>query len=425
MKKGFSLIELLVAVLIAGLVIGFAVAMLRDQNSNMIHVRSRVQSQTAARDGMKIMESELRAAGFGVQLAYANPGTAPLEITSLLPTCPALIDAPTGSSVIAMDGEDGGNDTLDLAFPAAVNGSFGTDCLTAQWSRYLVTGSDLMRYSATTRADLEFSIPTVVGRNVDVFQIQPSVTGISQAGRLFLGADSCCSTTGAATWTPSTNVTPSVDATTNINTLTIGSGTWKYMSLTKALFAGETWRVHVTVDQANSDLIADLTANPGSAFVKFGIYDAADAEVAVVGLLSRPTMATYGFGLSTEADLVVPAAGTYRLGISGKASNSLGNISIRSFDALSVRRGTDSAWLRNPNATEMLPGDWTRVKALRVQILTRAPADKREYHTLFTDLANFKQKIPSPPSVGEFEVRDSAVRVLLDHQYPAGNNGKF
>lgn len=424
MKKGFSLIELLVAMLIAGLVIGFAVTMLRDQNSNMIHVRSRVQSQTAARDGMKIMESELRAAGFGVQLAYANPGTAPLEITSLLPTCPALIDAPTGSSVIAMDGEDGGNDTLDLAFPVAVSGSFGTDCLTAQWSRYLVTGSDLMRYSAATRADLEFSIPTVVGRNVDVFQIQPSVTGIPQTDRLFLGADSCCSSAGAATWTAS-NVTQAVDATANTNTLSITSGTWQYLSMTKDLSAGETWRVRVTVDQANSDLITDLTANPGSSFVKFGIYDAANAEVAVVGLLSRPSMATYGFGMSTEADLVAPAKGTYRLGISGKASNSLGTITIRSFDALSVRQGTDSVWLRNPNPTEMLPSDWTRVKAVRVVILTSAPADKPDFHTQFTGLANFKQKIASPPPIGSFDVKDMSVRVLLDHQYPAGNNGKF
>lgn len=418
MKKGFTLIELLVAMLIAGLVVGFAVSMLRDENSNMIHVRSRVQSQTAARDGLKIMESELRAAGFGVQLTIPDPATKPLQIGSVIPTCASLQDAALESSVIAMDGDQGGNDTLDLAFPSAVDGTTGAVCATAQWSRYLVDGGNLMRFSAGNRLALAGATPTVVGRNVDVFQVQLAATGISKSGRQLLGADSCCTTTGIATWTGS-SVTEAPNATAKTNTLTV-SGTWKYLSKEVDLSAGETWRVRVTVEDANSDLTKDLIAKPGVSYVQFGLYSAGIA-VSTVGLLSRPTMATYGFGAKTEADLVVPISGKYKLGISGVTSATSGEITIRGFDALSVKLGADSTWLNNPS--DLNADDWTRIKGVRVQVLTRAPADKPDFRTQFTGLANYLQPASSTPGI--FNVTDTAVRVLLDHQYPAGNNGKF
>lgn len=419
MRKGLTLIEILIALLVVGLIVGFAVSILRDENSNMIHVRSRVQSQTAARDGLKIMESELRATGFGIGISYKDAANQTLEISSIS-GCATLLDATTQSSIVAMDGKDGGPDTLDLAFPAAVNGSTGAACGSAQWSRYLLIGSDLVRYGAASRLALANATPTIVGRNVDVFQVQLTAVGISKPGKYLLQADSCCWTTGAATWTP-TGATTVVDAVNRTDTLSV-TGTWRFLSRPRDLSAGETWRASVTIEQANGALISDLTTNPTTSFVKMGLYNSTtNAEVATVALLSRPTVASAMFGTASDADLVVPAKGTYRLGISGKTAAVGGKIVIRSFDALSVRLGADSTWLKNPS--DMNPDDWTRIKGVRVQILTRAPADKKDFHTKFTGLANFRQTTTSVP--GEFDVKDTSVRVLLDHQYPAGNNGKF
>jgi len=66
-KRGFTIIELLVAGIVACIAVVVALGVLRNQNSNMLNIRQRVQAQTSARDGLKILESELRASGFSAR----------------------------------------------------------------------------------------------------------------------------------------------------------------------------------------------------------------------------------------------------------------------------------------------------------------------------------------------------------------------
>lgn len=416
MKKGLTLIELLIALFLAGLVVGFAVSILRDENSNMIHIRSRVQSQTAARDGLKILESELRAAGFGVTMAFPNTATRPLEMGSVKPACIEAIDVLRQSSIVAMDGNSGGNDTLDLAFPTKVDATTGATCFSTRWTRYVVVNGELMRYEGATRSSLN-SKPnaTMVGKNVDVFQLQLSASGISKSGKVLLAAaDSCCP--GGANWTK-TAVTVTPHAAARTDELDV-AGVWSYLSKEKDLSIGETWRLRFIIQDADAPLLKDLKDNAPASFVKIGLYSKSGKNDVILPILTRPTDASTAFGQLVEADLVVPASEKYQIGLSGYST---GKLTIEGFNALSVRLGSDSTWLKNPS--NMNTDDWSRVKSVRVQVLTRAPADKRDYYSKFTGLANYQQTSSAP--VGEFNATDSSIRVLLDHHYPAGNNGKF
>lgn len=63
-RRGVTLMELLVAIIIAGIVAFMAFNLMRDEQTNYTRTRSKIKLQSEAREAVRIMEGELRNLGF-------------------------------------------------------------------------------------------------------------------------------------------------------------------------------------------------------------------------------------------------------------------------------------------------------------------------------------------------------------------------
>lgn len=417
MKRGFTIIELLVAGIVACIAVVVALGVLRNQNSNMLNIRQRVQAQTSARDGLKILESELRASGFSTNLTF----TGAQNITAFTNTCPNMTDA-NGTSVSATDGTGTGNDILNVAYPTSVDPATGVSCASVQWSRYSVDASgNLNRTTSATFAGLATSTATTaVARNVDVFQVRMGLMGAANPAATFLNP-ATEAIPAAPAWTTKANASTS-------GTMTIvpnaNSGKWYVLSPNdKTLAKGERLRLAVNI-LPNAAYFTDLTA-PNTGTLSVGIFDNAGNAVAVKQILTIPA-ATQGLAgingsLSYSFDLVDNVGGTNRrIGFSGKSGATPGSIAVNSMNATVVGAGVlawPATWYMDPGA--LAAADWTRTKAVEVILLTRSTSNDGAKVTSFTGLANYNS------GAGTFAVTDGLQRVLFDHVYPVGNNGGY
>lgn len=427
MKKGFTILELLVAAIIVCIAIALALSMLHGQNSNMINIRQHVQAQTSARDGLKIMESELRVAGFSPTMAFTGRTD---SITSYTSTCQTMQyvttgSINTGSSIFATDGSNSPlqNDTLYVAYPTVVDPRTGVDCNATtpkvQWSRYHVnTAGNLMRTTATTQNGLATSSDsTVVAPNVDVFQVRLGLMGLNSSVTALTASQACCAAT--ATW--STTATASTAA--GVMTVVLGTAPWSVLSgATVNISKGERLRDTFSI-QPDADFFTDLAAG---ATVSAGIYDATtNAPVAVQPILTIPAAAkslcAINGWLTFAIDLVDPTGGTRRIGFSGVPKAASGTFKVDTLNALRTGAGAGTSWFRNPG--EMVNSDWSRIKAVEVKLLSRANTNDAAKLSSYGGLANYNTTTASTD--GTFSATDSKLRVLFDHVYPVGNNGGF
>jgi Tfp pilus assembly protein PilV len=419
-KRGFTIIELLVAGIVACIAVVVALGVLRNQNSNMLNIRQRVQAQTSARDGLKILESELRASGFSTNLTL----TGPQQITAITTTCGNLTNA-NGTSVFAGDGTGANNDTLYVAYPMTVTATstvVGTDCSSVQWSMYSVDASrNLNRTTSQTLAGLATSTATtVVARNVDVFQVRMGLMGAANPPATVL-VPATEAIPGAAAWTTKSSASTSGSMTI---TPTANSSKWYVLSPNdKTLAKGERIRIAINI-LPNAAYFTDLTT-PNTGTLSVGIFDNAGNAVAVKQILTIPaaTQALAGLdgSLSYSFDLVDPAGGSNRrIGFSGKSGATPGSIAVDSMNATRVGAGVlawPKTWYTDPSA--MAASDWARTKAVEVFLLTRSTSNDGAKATNFPGLANYNS------GAGTFAVTDGIQRVLFDHVYPVGNNGGY
>jgi len=419
-KRGFTIIELLVAAIVVVIAIGLALAVFRNQNSNMINIRQHVQAQTSARDGLKILESELRIAGFSPAMGFGSRGD---SITSCTSTCVAMQDA-NKNSVVASDGAVTPiqNDTLYVAFPTVVVPRTGVDCANSiLWSRYhLNTAGNLMRTTADTKSHLATSSDsTVVAQNVDVFQVRLGLMGLATPVATALTAtQACCAVT--ANWTK-TNANTIIAAGALTITPTTVNGSWSVLNGTTVTTSkGERLRDTFSI-QPDANFFTDLAAG---ATVSAGIYDASTGNpVAVQPILTKPAAAkslcALNGWLTFAIDLVDPTGGTRKIGFSGATKATLGSLKVDTLNALRVGAGADgSSWFKNPS--DMLASDWSRIKAVEVKLLAKAKSSDGTKSAVYNDLANYNVSGTFTPPAN-----DANLRVLFDHVYPVGNNGGF
>lgn len=418
-KRGFTLIELVVAIILAVIVIGIAWNMMADQRGNMVSVRQRLRTQAVAREALKTIESEIRIAGFGQQFVFeAGPDG---RVDSLddgaagLPTCPD-ISTPNTTSVVASDGASGGNDTLAIAYPTLVTAATGTTCGEILWSRYFVdSDSNLVRVTASTFAGLAASTDKhIVAKGVDVFQIRLAVSGGGTAPLSFLDAANPWATHAAGFSKP--NVTVTVG--TPVNLVPVAATNWSFLSVAQARKAGERWRDTFTI-QPNAAFITDIKAG---ATLSAGLFNTGAGPSAAMPLLTRPDddlALSAGGGLRYAIDLVVPANGTYSLGFKGTAKATASTrLSIHGLNASRVGNPPGADWWKNPGA--MAATEWSGVKQVEVILLSRTESMDDARQSKFTGLANFVQ---GAGPVGEFTATDKRLRSVFDHVYPVGNNG--
>lgn len=418
--KGFTLIEVIVAVVLAVLVVEIAWNMLADQKSNMVGLRQRLRVQAVAREALKTMESEIRIAGFGQTFAFAAGSLGRIDSLSGsgLSECAGISDA-NGSSVVAMDGKPGKSDTLIVAYPTVVAPNTGTDCGQIQWSRYHVDADlNLVRVVASTQAGLATSTnSSVLAKGVDVFQTRLAVMGGGAAPTpLLSAAEKCCAsllywTASGATATPSgTSVLVAPNA----------SATWTFLSASKNLKAGEKWRDTVYIEP-NAAFFKDVRSLGAS--LKAGLFTTAGAPVATVDLVTMPAtdsaLSAVGSGLAYGFETVVPSTGTYVLGLRGISKSTAGvSIRVQTMNAARVGMAPGTAWWKDPSA--MLAADWAGVRQVEAIVLGRGESMEKKKAATYTGLANFVQ---TAGDTGQFKADDKQIRVLFDHVFPVGNNG--
>ena len=417
-KRGFTLIELVVALILAVIVVGIGWRMMSDQRSNMVGIRQHLRTQAVAREALKTLESEIRITGFDQQFLYAagTQGRIDSLAAAGLSTCPGMTNANT-SSVVASDGASGGNDTLSIAYPTVVTPASGTDCSQIQWSRYYVDkDTNLVRVTDSTYAGLKTPTDSsVVAKGIDVFQIRLAVSGggTSPLSYLITSGEICCATVGNFT---SSNASQSGA---NINVVPTASSSWSLLSVQKTLKAGERWRDTFTIEP-NPAFITDLKAG---ATLTAGLFNAGAGASAAMNLLSRPdndlALNVAGTGLKYTMDLVVPADGNYRLGFKGTAKTTAStSLLVHGLNASRVGNPPGATWWKNP--TSMASTDWSGVKQLEVILLSRTESMDDARASKFTGLANY---VKGAGPVGEFSATDKKLRSVFDHVYPVGNNG--
>jgi type II secretory pathway pseudopilin PulG len=423
-NRGFTLIELLVAVVLSIFVLEIAWKMLGDQRQNMVGIRQRIHAQSVAREALKSIESEIRIAGFGQGFQFAAGSAGRIDSlggSSALSTCPGLV-GPDNSSVIVTDGATNYNDTLTLAFPTVVLPSTGTDCSQIQWSRYYVdSNGDLLRTSATTFAGLATSTSTTIAaKGVDVFQVRLGVMGggTTPTTLLAAGTEACC---GDYLYWNGSSATVGQKSPSSILVTPYLSASWNVLSSASKTFrAGEKWR-DTLVLKPNGAYFHDLIAS--GATLSAGIFTTSGAPIATVNLLTLPatdsTLSAGSTGLTYSFDLVVPTAGTYKLGLAGNSKTTIGqNLTIMTMNAFRVGRASDTSWWKDPGS--MAANDWSAVRQVEIKILSRAESMEDSTATTIAGLANYTQ---GTNPVGTFKATDKQVRTLFEHIYPVGNNG--
>lgn len=418
--RGFTLIEVIVAIVLAVLVVEIAWNMLADQKSNMVGLRQRLRVQAVAREALKSMESEIRIAGFGQRFTFAAGSQGRIDSLSGggLSECPGIVDA-NGSSVVAMEGKPGKSDTLEVAYPTVVAPTTGTACSDIRWSRYFVDADlNLVRVVATTQAGLATSTnSSVLAKGVDVFQVRLAVMGGGTAPTPLLSAtEKCCAS--LLYWTAS-GATATLSGT-SVVVAPNASATWTFLSASKNLKAGEKWRDTIHIEP-NAAFFKDAISLGAS--LQAGLFTTAGSPVATVDLLTRPAtdsaLSMVASGLGYGFELVAPTTGTYKLGLRGVSKSTAGtSIRIQTMNAAQVGMAPGTDWWKDPS--KMQATDWARVRQVEVIALGRGESMEKKKAVIYTGLANYVQ---SAGDTGQFKADDKQIRVLFDHVFPVGNNG--
>lgn len=420
-RSGFTLLEVIVAIVLSVLVVEIAWDMLSDQKSNMVGIRQRLRVQAVAREALKTMESEIRIAGFGQQfkfLAGSQGRIDSLDPSTGLTRCSGIADA-NGSSVSAVDGRPGKSDTLTVGYPTTVLPSTGTNCSEIQWSRYFVNGdSDLVRVSASTLSGLSTSTDaTVIAKGVDVFQVRLALMGPGSTTTTLLNAtEGCCA--NLSSWTAA-NATATVSGTSIVVAPNV-SNTWTFFSVAKTLKAGEKWRDTLFIEP-NGAFFKDVKANGAS--LAAGLFTASGTPVSTVDLITYPatdsSISAISGGLGYGFEMVATSAGSYKLGLKGVSKGNTGtSIRVQTMNATLVGKAPGADWWKNPGS--LAAADWPGVRQVQVILLARVESMEDAKSVVYSGLANYVQ---SSGDTGVFKATDRKSRAVFDHIYPVGNNG--
>lgn len=174
-RKGITLLELLVAMVLVGIVGYFAAILMNDEQTNYTRIRERIKVQADAREAMRIMETELRNAGFDTRIV----GTS--RIGSSADPCVQVFTNPQGASIKATNNSSDLSDGDQIVFrmyEIEYNGSTGTtltSCNLGTGSRFREVGYRLN--SGTMERYVRFDTTSTINwvpflEDVVTFQIQ-------------------------------------------------------------------------------------------------------------------------------------------------------------------------------------------------------------------------------------------------------------
>lgn len=174
-RRGITLLELLVAMVLVGIVGYFASILMNDEQTNYTRIRERIKVQADAREGMRIMETELRNAGFDTRIMGAS------RIGSSTEACTQVRTNAAGASMVATNNSSDltvGDQIVFRMYEIQYNGSMGTtltSCNMGAGSRFREVGYRLN--SGTMERYVRFDTTSTINwvpflEDVVTFQVQ-------------------------------------------------------------------------------------------------------------------------------------------------------------------------------------------------------------------------------------------------------------
>lgn len=345
LRRGYTLVELLVAMVLSGIVIGFAFMLLQGSRGDFMRVSSSVELQSETREATRMLEHDLRNLGLRVSNMYSS------RILSTV-NCPhAYADPASGDSSSFLHSNkdswaDPGDEIVFAQYKADPSGSVTCAPSNLEVVRYRLRVSDsvLLRSSASQFSAISTANEVPICRSVVAFQLEYGLLGVD-----------------STLWDTTSTWFGSVGALSQIHDTVVASG-WSNAAIlgfgahaAKSIEKGCTYRfrMHLEPNKAFADTVERMG---------FGFWD---------GLNLRDTVTVWA-GTSAGRTVTVDVEASQDLSWARPAvfarlrhPNSAASLAI-SKTRISQKTLVGYHWLSDPTVAQK-----KRVQAVKLSVITR------------------------------------------------------
>jgi len=358
MKRGLTLIELIVAIILTGIVTWMTLSLFSTENKSYNRTRERVRLQADSREALRVIEQEIRNLGYKTVAAIsANRVHASISSCSDAKIAPA-----TGDSSSFTFGNSNGlaGDSLSFLFHEIQNGPLNS-CSNLRTIGFRQSGSLLQRRWCNGACTAEPWIPLL--DSVVTFQLRYGLIAMPQDTSSQNGSTQLRT---ATRWTQGALTKSGTSPDVTLSGFTTARQTAIYGFAIDSMDPRETWEVRFT-STANDALLSEMDTTS----FKVGFYNAngtvsapQDTTGFIVGIVS-------GVSRNVVVRLSPGAAayGTKFLGIEGKlksATRSAWNLTLSNISMRRVSRGR-YIWVEAPTVAQK-----NMVKAVDIHLLVKA-----------------------------------------------------
>lgn len=407
MRRGLTLIELMVATILTGFIVWMTLDLFSSENRAYTRTRERVRLQSDSREALRLMEQEIRNLGYKSTVAISAN-----RIRSSLNSCNDIWASPASgdsSSFEFVNSTDLSGDQLMFLFHEANNGALAS-CTNARTIGFRKNGSQLQRYWYD---GIDFTHGTWIGLldSVVSFQLRYGLIALPTDTSLSNGY---LQTSTPARWTGGTLARSGTAPTMALSGWTTSRQVALYGNPIDTLDPRHTWEITFSCSP-NAALAADMDTSSFRA----GFYK---SDGSVDGNLD--TMAFYPISGSGGSRTVVlqisPGTNSISsryLGVEGRlksTAQSGWSMTISDFKARRISRG-GYIWKEAPTTVEK-----KKVRAIGIHLLVKARKTTEEASPGPFDSVALGQSGLSFEPVGGEQHRSY---VLFQRIVPVVNNG--
>ena len=419
-RKGVTLLELLVAMALVTIVGYLAFDLLKDENQNYVRIREKVKLQGDARDAMRIMESELRNAGFAVQ-AQAAP------IYNKAAHCnEAWFDAATGTAIDPTNNSTSlstGDEIAFRGYQLGNNGTLPTSCATGasglfQEVGYRLRNGSLQRYFRNDVSSTPKWVPFL--NDVVSFQVQYGMVGTPGAGAII---GDPLTIMNLSNW----QTTGTISSSSGVVSMTGWSATsakiWSTKLVGFNVKRGQRYKVTFSIaGDLGTGILADATTGTVTGYDRTQLFAGLRAGPRFLDSLTVWAGDSANLSpISTELYFTVPKDTTdVQIAIKGKllpgATAGSQVMRIENLRIEQVGSGTFDTWLNDPTNAQL-----GKVKAVRITLLAKTQDKNKEgVKASFTGPELGDSLLPDYTASGADTAKS---HILLQRVIPVVNNG--
>lgn len=418
-RRGVTLIELLVAIFVAGIVAYLAFDLIRGEHANYTKVRTKVRLQSDAREAIRVVEEDLLEIGFRTGVSRTTS-----SINANIVNC-NLVGA---NRVVGFDGAN--SDTLVVQF-FDIDPIKGVSCQDSpNRVRYYVNDADSTLVREFTKAASGTAKPTtttsVLLQHVVTFQIQmgtdASVDPVPASSDLLWNRQDTCTTC----WTISPALTQTkafLPGRASDSGLEFGgwiSGTSYSLTNnnTAALDANATYRASLYVNP-NDNFRAMFDPAPGQSNLQLLLLSGAEILDSIdirLPPLAVPTWIDWQFTTDSKHDYSRVSL-QFRARVTKPATSTppalqMSNLVVRRIRSVNLSSGAQ-LW-ENPDSTNA--AQRRRTVSVRVWLLARSRPNKEAAQVSFSGIGNYQGS-------GGFTPSDKNSYVVYERIMPVENYG--